>query len=287
VGGGGAGTFEPGIFVMNDVAGCADNDRNGAMPLAVVDAEGSAAAADAVDAGDADGSGPVAPAIADMDVTGTAGVPGAIWPIGVAQVTNVPGVAGLDANGTGASVVPGVPGWVTAENGPGPLSGEIKIVPGVVGMPMAVVPRVETCAKPALQPNSRIPAVTSKRRASDCIPGITLACLCLMTHRDLVAFRQIDHRIEDDLITRLYAVMHLDFGAKVARDRDLLQMHGAVADHGDMQAVLIEYDRIGRYDHRRRLARNEQLDRAVDSGAERAVRIWNIDLGQKRPASRL
>ena len=157
-----------------------------------------------------------------MDVTGTAGVPGAIWPIGVAQVTNVPGVAGLDANGTGASVVPGVPGWVTAENGPGPLSGEIKIVPGVVGMPMAVVPRVETCAKPALQPNSRIPAVNSKRRVCDCFPGIMLACLCLMTHRDLVAFRQIHHRVEDDLITRLDAVVHLDFRTEVTRDRDLL-----------------------------------------------------------------
>jgi len=115
---------------MNEVAGCADKDRNGGGPLAV-DAEGSAVAADTA-AAETDGSSPVVPAIADVDVTGTAAVPGEIWPIGVAQVTNVPGVAGLDANGTGASVVPGVPGWVTAENGPGPLSGEIKIVPGVV-----------------------------------------------------------------------------------------------------------------------------------------------------------
>lgn len=213
---------EPGISVMNDVAGCADSDRNGAMPLAVVDAEESAAAADTVDAAETGGSGPVVPTVADIAVTGTAAVPGAIWPIGVAQVTNVPGVAGLDANGTGASVVPGVPGWVTAENGPGPLSGEIKIVPGVVGMPMAVVPRVETCAKPALQPHSRIPAVNSKRRVCDCFPGIMLACLCLMTHRDLAAFRQIHHRVEDDLITRLDAVVHLDFGTEVTRDRDLL-----------------------------------------------------------------
>ena len=119
-----------------------------------------------------DGSDPVVPPIAGIDVTGTAAVPGAIWPIGVAQVTTVPGVVGSDANGTGASVVPGVPGWVTAENGPGPLSGEIKIVPGVVGRPMAVVPMVETCAKPALQPNSRIPAVNSKRRVCDCFPGV-------------------------------------------------------------------------------------------------------------------
>lgn len=95
---------------MNDVAGCADNDRNGAGPPAAVDAEGSADTADTGGAAESDGSDPVVPAIAEMDVTGTAAVPGAIWPIGAAQVTNVPGVAGLDANGTGASVVPGVPG---------------------------------------------------------------------------------------------------------------------------------------------------------------------------------
>jgi hypothetical protein len=203
----------------------------------------------------------------------------------MAQVTTVPDVVGSDANGTGASVVPGVPGWVTAENGPGPLSGEIKIVPGVVARPMAVVPMVETCAKPALQPNSKMPAVNSKHRV--CFPGIILACLRFMAHRDLATFRQIHHRIENDLITRLDAIVHLDFRTEVARDRDLLQMHGTIADHGDMQAILIEYDSVGRYDHRRRLARDEQLDGAVDSRTERAVRIGDIDLGQKRPASGL
>ena len=95
---------------MNDVAGCADNDRNGAGSPAAADAEGSADAADTDGAAESDGSDPVVPAITEVDVTGTAAVPGAIWPIGAAQVTNVPGVAGLDANGTGASVVPGVPG---------------------------------------------------------------------------------------------------------------------------------------------------------------------------------
>jgi hypothetical protein len=138
----------------------------------------------------------------------------------MAQVTTVPGVVGSDANGTGTSVVPRVPGWVTAENGPGPLSGEIRIVPGVVGRPMAVVPMVETCAKPTLQPNSKMPAVNSKHRV--CFPGISLACLRFMAHRDLAAFRQVHHWIENDLITRIYAIVHLDFRTEVARDRDLL-----------------------------------------------------------------
>ena len=45
-----------------------------------------------------------------------------------------------------------------------------------------------------------------------------LACL-RFTHRDLAAFRQVHHRIEDDLVARLDAVMHFDVLAEVARDR--------------------------------------------------------------------
>jgi hypothetical protein len=106
----------------------------------------------------------VALPMAVVEATGVAGVPDTICGIGVAQVTNVPGVAGLEANGTGASVVPGVPGWVVAENGPGPVSGDVTITPGVVGIPMAVVPMVETCARLALQPNSRAAAMKSECR---------------------------------------------------------------------------------------------------------------------------
>ena len=80
------------------------------------------------------------------------------------QITTVPGVVGSEASGTGASVVSGVPGWVVAENGLGPLSGDVTIVPGVDGRPMAVLPMVETCARPALQPASRMAVVNSKRR---------------------------------------------------------------------------------------------------------------------------
>jgi hypothetical protein len=99
-----------------------------------------------------------------MDVTGTATVPGAICPVGVVQVTTVPGVVGSEASGTGASVVSGAPGRVAAENGLGPLSGEVTIVPGVDESPMAVVPMVETCARLALQAASRMAVVNSKRR---------------------------------------------------------------------------------------------------------------------------
>ena len=96
-----------------------------------------------------------------VEVTGMAGVPDTISPVGVAQATTVPGVAGSEADGTGASVVPGVPGMVVAENGLGPLSGDVTITPGVVGIPMAVVPMVETCARLTLQHSSRAAAVNS------------------------------------------------------------------------------------------------------------------------------
>jgi hypothetical protein len=87
----------------------------------------------------------------------------AICPVGVEQVTTVPGVVGSDANGTGASVVTGVPGRVVAENGLGPLSGDETIAPGVVGIPIAVLPMVEICARPVLQPNSTTVAAANSR----------------------------------------------------------------------------------------------------------------------------
>jgi hypothetical protein len=130
-----------------------------AVVLAVVDVEGVAGTVDTVDAAESDDAGPVVLPIAD-----TVGVPGAICPVGVEQVTTVPGVVGSEASGTGASVVSAVPGWVVAENGLGPVRGDDTIAPGVDGRPIAVLPMVETCARLALQPASRMAVVSSKRR---------------------------------------------------------------------------------------------------------------------------
>jgi hypothetical protein len=132
--------------------------------LPVVEVEALAGAADVVGATDIDCVIPPVPANDDIEVTGTAGVPGVICPVGVEQVTTVPGIVGSEASGTGANVVSGAPGWVVAENGLGPLSGEVTIAPGVDESPMAVVPMVETCARLAVGPNSRATAMSSKRR---------------------------------------------------------------------------------------------------------------------------
>ena len=171
---GGAGTVEPGNVDKNDVAGCADSVSVGAVALAVVDGT-----VDIVGAAETDAIGAVVPPIADPAVTGTAGVPGAICPVGVEQVTTVPGIVGSEANGTGDSVVSGLPDWVVAENGLGPLSGDVTIVPGVDGRPMAVLPMVETWARLAWQPVSRMAVVNNKRRIT--IPpcaGSSLPVVC-------------------------------------------------------------------------------------------------------------
>jgi hypothetical protein len=117
-----------------------------------------------VGAGETDGIVPIVSGIDDVDVTGTAGVPGAICPVGAEQFSTVPGVVGSEASGTGASVVSGVPGCVVAENGLGPLSGDVTIVPGVDERPMAVLPIVDTCARHASQPASKIAIMSSTFR---------------------------------------------------------------------------------------------------------------------------
>jgi hypothetical protein len=157
-GGCGAGMVEPGKSDVDDVAGCADSVRYGVAVLPGVE---ELAGTTDVGAADIDG---IVPAAADgREVTGTAGVPGVICPVGVEQVRTVPGMVGSEASGSGASVVSGAPGWVVAEKGLGPLSGDVTIAPGVDGRPMAVVPRVETCATQALLPNSSVAIVNSKR----------------------------------------------------------------------------------------------------------------------------
>ena len=170
VGGCATGMAVRGATVAADVSGCWDH-VNGAIA--------TGGGADIVRAAETGGIVPIVVAVAVMDggveITVTAGVPGVICPVGVAQLTTVPGIVGSEASGTGANVVSGAPGWVVAENGPGPLRGEVTIAPGVDGRPMAVVPMVETCARLALQPNSSVAA--SKRRIAIAPPRQTqLVC---------------------------------------------------------------------------------------------------------------
>jgi hypothetical protein len=63
------------------------------------------------------------------------------------QLKLVPGMVGSVAKGGEARVVAGAPGTVDGEkrltNGPGPLSGDETMAPGVVGIAICVVPNVD------------------------------------------------------------------------------------------------------------------------------------------------
>jgi hypothetical protein len=105
--------------------------------------------------------------VARVGVTATGAVAGIMVVVdagSVEQLTLVPGVVGSRASGSGASVVSWAPGWVAAENGLGPLRGDDTIAPGVDGIPMAVVPMVETCAMQAVPPSSSAGTTDSRRR---------------------------------------------------------------------------------------------------------------------------
>jgi hypothetical protein len=71
--------------------------------------------------------------------------------VGAEQLTLVPGMVGFSASVGAAKVVTGAPETVAGENrlvnGPGPPRGDDTIAPGVVGIAICVVPRVETCAR--------------------------------------------------------------------------------------------------------------------------------------------
>jgi hypothetical protein len=92
------------------------------------------------------------------------------------QTTTVPGVVGSDASGTGANVVSGAPGTVVAENGPGPLRGEITIAPGTVGRSIAVLPVVAICAWPGEKPSRQATIIANANRIIFRVPSSSQAC---------------------------------------------------------------------------------------------------------------
>lgn len=118
---------------------------NGAVPLVLA----TPGAPIVPSAGEVDGI--IGLLVTDIEV----GEAGAVaCPDDAEQLRLVPGVVGSSASGTGARVVSRAPGSVAAEKGLGPVSGDDTIAPGVDGIPMAVVPMVETCAKQGLPPSS-------------------------------------------------------------------------------------------------------------------------------------
>src|SRR4051812_39661200 len=86
------------------------------------------------------------------------------------------------------------------------------------------------------------------------------------TNLHLLALDQIDGRVEDHLIAVPDAVADLDLFSQITRNRYFPQVNDAIFDHGDLRSISVENDRVCRHHEARGLARNVQLDGAVDSG---------------------
>src|SRR3954453_8380379 len=104
---------------------------------------------------------------------------------------------------------------------------------------------------------------------------------------NLLALDQIDGRVEDHLIAVADAVAHLDLFSQITYDRYFPQVNDAIFDHGDLRSISVENDRVGRHHEARGLARNVQLDGAVDSRRQCPVRIGYVDFREQRSRTRL
>src|SRR4029077_18639862 len=103
-----------------------------------------------------------------------------------------------------------------------------------------------------------------------------LTSLCARRLRlglNLAAVDERDRRIEDQPVSRLDAAVHFDPRAEIALHFHLAELCLAIVDEGDLHSATVEDDRIGRHQEAWRLARDEELDRAVDARSQRAVGI--------------
>jgi hypothetical protein len=211
------------------------------------------------------------------------------------QFTLVPGMVGFSASGGAAKVVAGAPETVAGENrlvnGPGPPRGDDTIAPGVVGIAICVVPKVETCARELPPPKTSIVITQKKVRMWNLLRRANLAnCsrtrgLGLRCHSGSVS--KVHHRIKHDQIAGPESVLNQNLLSKVACDDNLLQVNGPVPDDRDVQPILIKHDRVGRHHEGRRFPRDKQVHDTIDSGTEHALRIRHVDFGQQRAAARL
>ena len=145
------------------------------------------------------------------------------------QLKLVPGMVGSVANGGEASVVAGAPGTVDGEkrltNGPGPLSGDETMAPGVVGIAICVVPNVDIWARHGPPPSKSIARLARKIRIFEVAPAKRCSGLAtssrarrLGLRRDLAALGEIHHRIENHDIASPEALLDQNFPAEIARD---------------------------------------------------------------------
>src|SRR3984893_11631503 len=76
----------------------------------------------------------------------------------------------------------------------------------------------------------------------------------------LAALDEVDLGIEDDHVTFLDAVAYFHLRSQIPCHGHFSDVGVTTLDHGDLQAVAIENDRLGRHQNRRRVMRNVKLD---------------------------
>src|SRR6202047_5064176 len=103
----------------------------------------------------------------------------------------------------------------------------------------------------------------------------------------LAALDEVDLGIEDDHVTFLDAIAYFHLRPQIPCHGYFSNVGVTTLDHGDLQAVTIENDRLGRHQNRRRVMRNVKLDRAIGPGLQRAVWMWSVDFGQQRARTRI
>src|SRR5713101_2688508 len=80
------------------------------------------------------------------------------------------------------------------------------------------------------------------------------------------AIDERDWRIEDHTLASSQSGVYFHPRAEVARDPDGADLSFAILDDGRLQAVAVEHESLRRNGEGRRLARDLELDRAVDAG---------------------
>src|SRR5258708_38808197 len=130
----------------------------------------------------------------------------------------------------------------------------------------------------------------SKRGAAGHISVRTQSCprragVRLWAHFDAIG--EIDWRTKDDMLARPPSGIHFHPRAEIARHSNVADLGLVVPDHCDLKTVAVEDEGLCRNEEGRRLARYLELDRAVNAGRQRTVRIGNIDLGQERARAAL
>src|ERR1700758_1423344 len=150
------------------------------------------------------------------------------------------------------------------------------MAPGVVGSAIAVVPTVDIWENALAQPSPSIATTKKKMRIAN-QPRDSLRSRRPGLRRDPVTISDIHPGIENDEVTRSDPFSNLHLLAEIAGDRNLPKVDRAVLDDSDVQPIFVENDRVSGDHERGGLPGNMQVDDAIDAGAQRAVRIRNVD----------